>query len=309
MKVVKCSASAIKTYYHCSFKYWLEKILGMESPSGKAALQGTIVHQVFEWMSKFELRNKKRFDPMWMLEKSWNKHTKLEPSVEIRRTTSRGEAADFKKCRLSVEKILDSDFSPYKSKIIDVERWFEIEIPGKEWSCQDGHGQKHQLTCRGRIDLVREIDSETIEIIDWKTGKREDFYTRRLHDFTSLMHDIQVRLYHLAVTELYPQYKNILVTIHYVLDGGPITIPLTREDIIPTISALWKFFDTIKKDSLLIRNRSWTCRMCSFGKSDICQRVWSDFNAMGYGYTKDKYSKMTYEDQKKFGKPVNKTSD
>jgi hypothetical protein len=302
MKIVKCSASAIKTYYHCSFKYLMEKILKMESLSGKSALQGDIVHQVFEWMCKLKKRKKTYIDPEWLLDQSWDMHIKLNPNIEIRKITSRGEAADFKKCKKSIQTILNSDYNPYRLKIIDIERWFEIEMPGKEWECIDENNKKHQFTSRGYIDLVHEIDQNTIEIIDWKTGKRADFYTMKSHSFETLMHDIQVRLYHLAATELYPQYRDILVTIYYTSDGGPVTIPLSNNDIIPTISSLMDFFETAKKDTLFIRNRTWKCRMCSFERSGICQRVWSDLHAVGYPYIKDKYTKMSFINQKKIGK-------
>ncbi len=124
------------------------------------------------------------------------------------------------------------------------------------------------------------------------------------HDFETLLHDIQVRLYHLAVTKLYSQYKNVLITIYYTSDGGPITIPLTINDIVPTIGILWKFFQTIKKDSLFMRNRSWKCKMCSFERSGICQRIWGDLHTMGYDYIEDKYREMTFCDQEKIGKNI-----
>ncbi len=308
MKIYQCSPSAIKTYNHCSFKYWLEKRLELESPAGKAALQGTIVHQVFEWMGKLKLRNKTYIDPLWLLDQAWIWHVKLNPKIGIRRTTSRGEAADFKKCRLSVEDVCGGDFDPYTSKIIDIEKWFEFEMPGKEWECKNRDNETQQFTSRGFIDLSREINEDTIEIVDWKTGKRQDFYTMKEHTFETLFNDIQVRLYHLAATILYPQYNNVMVTIYYTTDGGPITIPLTQADILSTIEYLWKLFQTVKSDTLLIRNRSWKCRMCAFERSGICQRVWSDLNTIGEEYVKDRYIKLSFEEQEKIAKSKQKPS-
>lgn len=296
MKIVRCSATAIKGYYHCSFMYWLEKILGLESSSGKAALQGTIAHTVFEWMGKLKKRNKTYIDTEWLLDQSWEMHVKQNPGIEIRRETSRGEAADFRKCRTDIESVANSDHSPYKSKIIDIERWFEIEMPGPEWKCSDG-----QFSSRGFIDLVREIDSDTIEIVDWKTGDRCDYHTRERHTYSTLFRDIQLRLYHFAATELYPQYKNIIVTFYYTSDGGPITVPMSYSDIFGTIDYLWEFFQTVKNDTLLLRNRSWKCKMCSFERSGMCDRVWGELHALGSEYV-EKYRNLTFHEQKNIGK-------
>jgi len=291
MRISKCSASAIKTYYHCPFKYMLEQLLKIRPPTGKAALQGTIVHQVFEWMAKLKKKDKTHIDPMWLLDQAWIWHTKLNPHIAIRRETSRGEAADFKKCRLCIEHIVNSDFNPYKMKIIDAERWFEIQLEGDDWECTDEFHNNTQFTNRGLMDLVHEIDENTIEIVDWKTGKREDFYTRKEYDFKKLLEDIQLRLYHFAACKLYPQYKNILITFHFILDGGPITIPPTDYEIPLTIEALSKFFSTVKADTLIIRNRNWQCRMCGFQKEDACNRIWSDLHTYGSEYIENKYGK------------------
>jgi hypothetical protein len=269
----------------------LEQILKIRPLSGKAALQGTIVHQVFEWMAKLKRKNKTHIDPMWLLEQAWIMHTKRRPDIQIRRETSRGEAADFKKCRLAVEYIVNSKFNPYNMKIIDSERWFDIPFDGEEWECINETNDKVQFSPRGYIDLVHEIDQDTIEIIDWKTGKREDFYTRQEYDFKKLLKDIQLRLYHLAACKLYPQYKNILVTFHFILDGGPITIPPTDYEISLTIQSLAKFLSVVKADTLIIRNRNWRCRMCGFQKEDTCNRIWSDLHAYGSEYIENKYGK------------------
>ena len=278
----------------------MSRILKMEDGSGKAALQGTIAHQVFEWMSKLRKKNKTHIDPMWLLDQAWEMHIKLNPHIEIRRTTSRGEAADFKKCREAVETILNDEFyNPYKmDNIIDQERWFSIEMPGDEWKTKDENKNDMQFTIRGFIDLVREIDEDTIEIIDWKTGQRMDFYSRVSIDPIQLMREIQPRLYHLASQNLYAKYKNIIITFYYINNGGPITISLSNEDIPFTLAAIWTFFNHVRKDTLLKRNRSWQCRMCSYNKNDICTKVWSDLHAHGTKYIELKYKNMKIQQQR-----------
>jgi hypothetical protein len=310
VRVVKCSASAIGLYNHCSFAYFLQYILGIESRSGKAALQGSIVHQTLEWMAKLCKRGKTNVDPMWLLNRAWDELTPEAPEISIRRVTTRidketgefKEAADFKKCRVALETIISNNFyNPYNLKLMDVEQWFALEMPGKEWRCLGKDGKPHQFTIRGLIDVVHEIDEDTIEIIDWKTGNRKNFYTQQSIDEETLMREIQPRLYHLASYFLYPKYKNILVTFYYANDGGPITIALSQEDLTMTIAALHRFLTTASRDTLIRRNRHWTCRMCSFNKNDICHRIWSDLHTLGGDYVEDRYAGLDYRGQLALG--------
>ena len=311
MKIIKCSASAINLYNHCPFNYYLHYILGMESRAGKAALQGSIVHQTLDWMCRLRKRGKINVDPMWLLDRAWDEHTKKSIEIEIRRVTTRidketgelKEAADFKKCRLALENILNNPhYNPYKIKIIDSEQWFALEMPGDEWERLDKDGKKHQFTTRGFIDLTHEIDEETLEIVDWKTGSRKSFYTQQPIDEMILTREIQARLYHLAAYFLYPQYKNILVTFYYTSDGGPITIALSQDDLAMTIAALYRFMTIVSKDTLIRRNRWWTCKMCHFERNGMCQRVWSDLCTLGSEYVEDRYTNLTCKEQLAIGK-------
>lgn len=313
MRVVKCSASAIGLYNHCPFSYFLRYILGMESQAGKAALQGNIVHRTMEWMIKLKKRGKTNVDPMWLLNRSWDEHLKESPNVEIRKVTTRidkatgdfKEAADFKKCRIALEEILgNKHYNPYNLNCIDSERWFALEMPGDEWKCLDANGIEHQFATRGYIDLVHEISEDTIEIVDWKTGARKNFYTQADIDEEALMMEIQPRLYHLAAYFLYPKYKNIIITFYYTNSGGPITIALSEDDLTATIACLHKFMQTVKKDTLMRRNRWWTCKMCNFERTGICQRVWSDLHTLGSEYVEERYCKLTCEKQLAIGKPT-----
>lgn len=311
MRIVRCSASAIGMYTNCPFSYFMNYILGMESKAGKAALQGSIVHQTFEWMLKLKKRGKTNVDPMWLLDRAWDEHTAASPEVAIRRVTTRidketgclKEAADFKKCRTALEVVCGNQYyNPYNLDVVDSERWFALEMPGKEWECLDADGAMHQFAVRGYIDLVHEIDEDTIEIVDWKTGARKSFYTQEPVDENTLMREVQPRLYHLAAYFLYPKYKNILITFYYTNDVGPITIALSRDDVAMTIASLHRFFTTAKNDTLVRRSRSWKCKMCSFERSGMCHRVWSDLHTLGGHYVKDKYHKLSCEKQLEIGK-------
>lgn len=300
MRINRASASAVNAYAFCPFQYYLNYVLRMEQSSGKAAVQGNIVHQVFEWIGALARRGK-YIPPEWLLERAWEEWSADNAHLGLRRTTSRGESADFRFCREAIEKVLDHPiYNPYKLKVIASEKRFEIDLSGPEWEVTEPDGTKRQFRTTGYIDLIHEVSPDTIEIVDWKTGKRQDWGTMRVKDFYDLMHDIQPRLYHFAATQLYPQYKNVLVTFYWIYDGGPMTLPFTADDILPTIGTIWQFFDTVRRDGTMRRNRTWKCsRFCFQGRTGICDSVWADLHARGQEYVEDRYSDLSVENQKK----------
>lgn len=281
MKINNCSPSSINSYRFCPFQYYLNKILAIESPSGKAATIGKIIHRTFELMARLKKVGKTNVDPLWLLNRSFDEYHHLD----LRKTTSKGESADYKRLKESINKIINNQYyNPYNLEVVDVEKWFELEFPGDEWKTDNG-----QFKMRGVIDLIHKIDNDTIEIIDWKNGKQSDLKTMIKKDFYYLLKDIQPRLYHLMCNILLPQYKNILITIYYINEDGPITLAFNQEDTISTINYIWKFFNTVKSDTLIRRNRTWKCKMCGYYKNGICDKVWSDLSVMGEKYIICKY--------------------
>ena len=293
MLITKFSDSLINSYRFCPFQYWLHYVLELESSgSGKAATVGHIVHQALEWMAKLRKRGKTNVDPLWLFERSWD--SSFHP--DLRKFTSRGESADYRKCKASFFKIIDDSFyNPYNLKIIDIERWFSIEFPGPEWEVKENKETK-QLKARGYIDLVHEIDNETIEIVDYKTGSRTGPFNSQEMNFYGLIKKIQAKLYFIAAKILYPKYKNVILTFYYTKEDGPTTISLSDEDIPIILTQLYNIFITIKNDSLINRNRSWKCKLCPYNKNDVCSKIWGDLNTMGERYVKNKYHNINIGD-------------
>jgi len=289
MQITKLSSSLISSYTFCNFQYFLRYVLELESSgSGKAATTGTIVHQALEWASRLKKKNKINVDPEWLFERSWNEH----PHPNLRKFTSKGLSADYKKCKASFFKIIEDEFyNPYNLKIIDAERWFSIELPLPEWKIAGGLETK-ALVVRGYIDLIHELNKDTIEITDYKTGSRSTPFDKKEMNFYNLTKKLQAKIYFLAAKILYPQYENCVVTFYYTSDGGPTTIGLSEEEIPNILNELFSIFKQIEADSLIRRNRSWKCRLCPYNKEDLCTKIWSSLNTMGEEYTKIQYKGM-----------------
>lgn len=300
MRINRASASALNTYAHCPFQYYLDYVLGMQQISGKAAVQGNIVHTVLEWIAALARRGK-TLPTDWLLERAWDEWTQGNPHLALRKVTSRGESADYRFCREAIGKVLDHPFyNPTKLKVLAAEQRFDIELPGEDWTVREPDGSTRQFRVTGYIDLVHQLNDETIEIVDYKTGKRQDWRTMKRKDFFALMEDIQPRLYHFAAGQLYPQFKNVLVTFYWIYDGGPITLPFTVEDTLATIGTIYQFFDTVRRDGTMRRNRSWRCkRFCFRGRTGICEAAWADLHARGQDDVEKRYAKLSAEQQQK----------
>jgi RecB family exonuclease len=147
-------------------------------------------------------------------------------------------------------------FNPLNRKIIGVEKAFLLDIGGG-------------IKIKGLIDLLLEIDEETVEVHDWKTGSWTLSYREA-------QKDPQVRMYDLATRIELPQYKYVLVTLDY-LQSRPITVALTDKHADGTRRALERYWQTIRYTDTpkRIEPANWTCqRLCD---RDKCDAYWEQF--------------------------------
>jgi hypothetical protein len=271
-------------------------LLEFEPQSGKAAVLGSIVHQVFEWIGLLVKRGK-TIDVEWLIDRAWDMYIENNAHLGLKRVNRNGESADFRLCRTSVNAVLSSPlYNPWTLNILDVEKRFDISMPGIAWTTPSG-----QFRITGYIDMVHEINPDTVEIVDWKTGRRTDYGSMKQKDFYDMMSDAQARIYHFAANQLYPKYKNILVTFYYINDGGPITLPYSVDDMIMTVGALWRIFKKIQTEELVTRSVSWKCsKFCQFGRMRVCDSIWKDFSDHNLAFVADKYRKMSLEKQQEY---------
>lgn len=304
MFIDHASPSSITTYHACQWMYYLRYVLQAGQVTGKAALEGKVVHGVIEAVAKAKA-NGGIVDVDEALDSVWQREVESDPNTKLRRETTHGTSADFTRIRDTINVVLtDRKFSPLHSAIVDVEQHFELMFESPEWQVAGRDGTKQPFMVNGVMDFVREIDAETIEVIDWKTGKREDFWSDKKgkKGVAELMEDVQLRIYHLAATYLYPDYKNVFLTIYFIRDGGPITIPFSQDDITATVSYLWDFRNAVIQNRLITRTQSWRCkRLCSYGRNGFCEAMWGEkmANIHDPQYLPLNYTGLKPEDQER----------
>jgi hypothetical protein len=157
-----------------------------------------------------------------------------------------------------------------------------------------------QLAIKGTIDLVTKVADDTIEVIDWKTGRRLNWATGEQKTYEKLLEDPQLLLYNYAISKLYPEYKQAIVTIFFIKDGGPFSLCFDQSDQEKFLEMLKKRFKQIQRNdypSLCSRNRSsFKCtKLCHFYKNkwpgtnvSMCEHVDEHLKALGPDETIEK---------------------
>jgi hypothetical protein len=258
MRIYSLSASKIKTWKMCQFKFYLEYHLGMSTGTSFAAEQGSLVHAVLQQHAEGYKRGEKEPEiaTTWR-EKVfraysdyglWKIDTKMA-AVDRRcgdcehchgdTCALAGEKFDaFEGCPIEdhadtvslIEKVLNDESvnNPLNKEIIDIENRFQLQIPDGDDIIKVG----------GYMDIVTELDKDTVEVFDYKTGKH-------IQSYNVCLKDPQLLIYHLAARKEYPNYPNTLITIYYVR-RRPITLSFGERDERGTERALKHYYHLIK---------------------------------------------------------------
>jgi hypothetical protein len=171
----------------------------------------------------------------------------------------------------------DGQFDPRNRDVIDPEPHFDIPIEEDwakfEYTTPDGNKAIGQLAIKGTIDLVTKVSDDTIEVIDWKTGRRVDWASGDEKDYEKLCKDPQLLLYNYAISKLYPNFKQAIMTIFFIKDGGPFSMCFDKQDQEKFLKMLKNRFQEIQNNNLpkpINPNRSdFRCtKLCHFYKNN-----------------------------------------
>lgn len=280
MIITYLRSSSYGTHSMCEQQYFIEYNLGIRSPSNQKADKGTIVHKVMEILADISLATQKGnlhinddiCGQINVLDYDLNSIIDIVYEYYTSRFTHHNwKPLDLKHCRKWVEKAItvqNGNFDPRNQKIIQPEQRFDIEIK-KPWAYYKySEDMEGYLSIKGTIDLIAQPNENTIEIIDYKTGRRLDWATGEEKTFGKLQKDPQLRMYHYAASVLYPDIEHIIVSIYFINDGGIFSMCYHKEDLFETENMIRRKFETIKNCKKPRLNKSWKCtKLCHFGKN------------------------------------------
>ena len=298
MIVTYIRSSSYNGYDYCQMQYFLTYVLGHRSDSGKKADLGTMVHKVMEVLAGLKKAqqdgprkkylvveddavgkvriNKDRLLTEELVEElvdlSFNSYKK--GSKHKWTPADRKEVSRLSWLALNWN---EGQFDPRYRDIVDPEPHFDIPIEEDwakyEYEMPNGEKIEGRLAIKGTIDLVTKVSDDTIEVIDWKTGRRLDWATGQEKDFKKLTSDAQLLLYNYAISKLYPDYKQAIMTIFFIKDGGPFSMCFDKSDQEKFLEMLKNRFEEIKANvspKPLREDRShWKCtKLCHFYKNN-----------------------------------------
>jgi len=267
----------------CEQQYYFEYVLGWRGPSGQKADKGTIVHKVLEILAIIKKAQQdnlasveddvagtidvNNYSLNVLTEKAYKYYTERTPH-------HKWTLKDYKDCHSWVYKAIEFNngmFDPRNRNILCPEQHFDFEInkPWAKYSYKTADGElSGNLAMKGTIDLITLVNDDTIEVIDWKTGRRLDWATGQEKTQEKLENDAQLRIYHYAIKNLFPHIKHIIFSIYFINDGGPFSICFDDKDIVKTEDMLRQKFDVIKATKRPRLNKNWMCtKLCHFGKT------------------------------------------
>lgn len=291
------SASRIKTFDMCLFKYFMNYVLDPRVDLGTnwGACHGTVIHNVLEAYANGDRDWRQRLLAEYLKIDKYGKrlleqaklvdYTKPRPLYKC--LTAGCEHYADGTCMIEgapvdslsgcgrllygasirmMEKYLAVHADIYKKKVIGVELDFRIEFdPGKHM--------------RGYMDFTYQ-DDDVIHMIDYKTGRKWEPSQNQ----AAIEADIQAQMYALALKCLYPNMSSIL-TFHFFMNR-PITVwykDSELDDIKNKLIRKWNEIEQfhIEYASLAKRIRDGQVdlpKVCQYlCKEDICDDQWKKF--------------------------------
>lgn len=305
----------------CPQQYLMEYVLGWRGRGGIKADKGTIVHKALEVMALAKKAKQDGLsfytdDILGEVSSSGYDVNDITERIYTYYSTAfsyhNWQPKDLKDCinwTWKAVKFNDGMFDPRKRNVVEAEPHFDFEVD-EPWAKYEYNLNDEKingtLSMKGTIDLITKVDDGFYEIVDWKTGRRLDWATGEEKTFAKLTKDPQLRIYHYAASQLYPEADQIMITIYFINDGGPFSICFTKKDLPQTKEMIRKKFEQIKNTRIPRLRRSWKC-------SKICHQGMSTFDGTDvqpmletrhgkvtpYGQVMTKCEQVRYEIEKK----------
>ena len=312
-------SSSINQFKSCEMKYTLEYLFGFKSKSGKKASLGTIFHKVMELRA--QASKAIACDYKFIIDDNFGQ-MKVSEALNLTKSLALcfgyykdieshivfDDKKDMKTIAGWIEKTLSdySSYDPINLDIIDTEVFFDFEIK-KPWAAYksviDGVEFSGNLRIKGTMDSVVRLSDSVYELVDFKTGAlRSDFATGEEKTLEYLQNDVQLLLYLIALTEIYPD-KHFILTLFYINNGGLFSVAADDDMLGRAWKMLEKTYKQINKtynpSQLDATHKDWRCKYCcDFSKPyknglSMCQFMKKEMREKSFGEVSKEYVKAS----------------
>ena len=231
------SASSVKTFLQCLLKYYYryEEKKPRLAKSNALAF-GTAIHEALEELY------------------AWVKAEGAEPTPEVYDHVLRVFMDAATKNGLDDMSLYEEGRTMLISRLDDVDPSDKIVGVELEFNLKTANGTPFT----GSIDKLFELDEETVVIVDYKTSRTA--LTQEEAD-----RDIQLSMYDLAVSMLFPKYKNIICAFDYLRFPEVITHRTSgqRQIFSEFLDSIYKQIGALTKEAIKPELNEF-CAWCDF---------------------------------------------
>jgi DNA helicase-2/ATP-dependent DNA helicase PcrA len=232
---VNFSYTQLEIFLRCPLRYKYEYILKLPGPPSPAGSFGDSIHKTLQSYYQEFLKDRKI-----------GQERLLEIYKKIWKPVGYGSAAEENRFRAEGKKMLKNFFQKYHHKNLDIlalEKPFKIKI-------------SPYINIVGKIDRVDRLPNHSIEIIDYKTGKKPEE--------KKLAKNLQLPIYTLAATDRGTYNKKlsqVILSLYYLQGPEKISFKITDEQIKKTKERITEIVTAIR-NSDFIPPRNHHCILC-----------------------------------------------
>jgi len=213
MEIKRLSATAIRDFLQCNLKLVFRYDREIPSIKNDHAKIGIAVHEALEQFTR-RMLNKKSFPDASDYEFA------VSAFMNCATHEGLGNMSFYSDGKTMVTEYIDK-YDP-SEEVLDVEHRFKLVTP-------------EGVPIAGAIDKVVKINDDTLAIIDYKTA-RTAMTSWQLQD------DIQLSMYDLAASLIWPEYTNRILYLDYVRIDKQVSTYRTEEDRVifrEFLASLW----------------------------------------------------------------------
>ncbi|MDH5681167.1 MAG: ATP-dependent helicase [Spirochaetota bacterium] len=238
LKSISISHTDLQVYRSCPLRYQYQTVYGFRTVKSQAALFGTFVHKLLEKMLSMRQSSQTVTEAV------------IDSLMEDQSALLKSLSSETRDQRLiEARTILYSylrEYMPEPQDIVSVEESFEVFL------------SHHRLL--GAMDLILKNGSDTVEIIDFKTGKPDDTVIDQLH------------IYALAY-RLESRQVSVSLKAHYLRTNEVISYPFQPEKLTQLEDLIIETCQRIADKDFSPSPSPASCSLCGF--RDLCPHTFS----------------------------------
>ena len=193
---MRISYSSLENFQNCPLKYKFSEIDKIKEPKTKEQVFGNYIHEVLKWFYQQDPHFPTLDHLLEYYYNHWPSGVKTvlinSKKEELSIWQNEQEEKDYFQEGLRILENYYHDNFPPKSLIIELETRFEAVVDEKP----NEPGGKHVLT--GIIDRIDKLPDGTLEVIDYKTGKK-------LPTQNEVDKNLQLSIYALGLLKKWPK--------------------------------------------------------------------------------------------------------